>query len=197
MLKLTDKGGPTVEAGSYNARCIQVLEIGTHTNTYGNAQQQVQLVFELPDVLTEEGMPRTRFITYTASLGKKANLRKHLANWRGRDFTDEELKGFTLNKLLGQPAMVTINDKGYISSVTAIPKGTKVAEPVHPLLYLEIFPQEDGSAPAFDQSVFDELNEKLQQRIAESSEFQELVSSGIARPLGAAVNQPTEEAMPF
>lgn len=53
----------------------------------------------------------------------------------------------------------------------------------------------------FEQSVFDELHEKLQQKIASSPEFQELVSKGIAKPIGAAqpAQQPAhaDEDIPF
>jgi hypothetical protein len=37
---------------------------------------------------------------YTASLFEKANLRKHLESWRGRKFTDDELKEFELENLI-------------------------------------------------------------------------------------------------
>jgi hypothetical protein len=54
------------------------------------------------------GKPFTVSKFYTASLGEKANLRADLKNWRGRDFTDEELAGFEAKNILGKPCMLSV-----------------------------------------------------------------------------------------
>jgi hypothetical protein len=50
-------------------------------------------------------------IEFTLSTAKKANLRKFLEDWRGKDYTDEEAAEVELTKLIGQPGRVTIKHK--------------------------------------------------------------------------------------
>jgi hypothetical protein len=73
---------------------------------------------------------------YTASIGEKANLRKDLVNWRGREFTDDELKGFDVKKLLGVPCMLSLtpNDKGKVrvTGIMKLPQGTTCPPQINP-----------------------------------------------------------------
>jgi hypothetical protein len=68
--------------------------------------------------------------TYTASLGDKANLRKDLQSWRGRAFSEAELKAFDVSKLLAVGAMISIvhnhkDGKTYanIGAIGGLPRG--------------------------------------------------------------------------
>ena len=47
-------------------------------------------------------------------MSEKANLRKDLEGWRGKSFTESELEGFDLEKLIGSNCMLNIvyNKKG-------------------------------------------------------------------------------------
>ena len=45
---------------------------------------------------------------YTNSLHEKATLRNHLETWRGKTFSDQELEGFDLEKLIGVPAGLSV-----------------------------------------------------------------------------------------
>ena len=51
---------------------------------------------------------------FTLSLHERANLRRVLISWRGRQFTAEELGGFELANVLGANAMLNVvhNDRG-------------------------------------------------------------------------------------
>jgi hypothetical protein len=51
---------------------------------------------------------------YTLSLSDKANLRKDLESWRGKQFTDAELEGFELKNLVGANCYLNLveTDKG-------------------------------------------------------------------------------------
>src|ERR1700685_4504260 len=87
--------------GTHMARCVRVIDIGTQRGEYQgkvNIRRQCIIAWELPTELMSEGDSAGKpFIVsrfYTASLGKKANLRADLQNWRGREFTEEELSGF-------------------------------------------------------------------------------------------------------
>ena len=88
-----------LEPGVYPARCIWVCDLGTHDNTWkGEVKQrrEVILVWELSDELMEDGRPFTINWQGTNSLSEMSKLYKHLCDWRGKKFTDEELKGFNL-----------------------------------------------------------------------------------------------------
>lgn len=94
---------------THRAVCVGVVELGTQFNaTFNNFSKKCAIIFELPDVRieleTESGtknLPRNISMLHTQSIGKKANLRKVLESWRGRAFTEEELKGFDLLQVLG------------------------------------------------------------------------------------------------
>jgi hypothetical protein len=100
--------------GLQQAVCVFVEDIGTHTGSYqGKPIQSHQIVicWELAEKMTQGeniGKPFMLSKFYTLSLNEKANLRKDLEAWRGRSFTDEELKGFDLEKLIGINCMVNI-----------------------------------------------------------------------------------------
>ena len=55
-----------------------------------------------------DGRPFVVSKTYTASLFEMAALRKDLQSWRGMSFTEEELKGFDITKLLGCTARIEV-----------------------------------------------------------------------------------------
>ena len=102
---------PLLEAGSYRAICYGIVVIGTtYVPAFGKTVTKIIFMWELPDErITVDGEDKPRAIseTYTLSLNEKANLRKMLAGWRGRDFTPEELKGFSLKKILNAPCLVS------------------------------------------------------------------------------------------
>src|SRR4051812_23918889 len=132
----SDTGGgdfkPAPE-GTHVARCIQLVDIGTHHGEYQGeptVRNQIIVRWELPGEMvdTERGAePMIVSKFYTNSLGEKANLRKDLESWRGRQFTKEELMSFDLENILGKPCLVTVvhneKKKAKVTSVTALPKG--------------------------------------------------------------------------
>ena len=68
-----------------------------------------QEVVEVPGELA--GRPYGVNRWFTNSLAETASLRQFLMAWRGRDFTDAELKKFDLEKLIGAPAGLNIIHK--------------------------------------------------------------------------------------
>lgn len=184
----TAKGGnfKQVPAGNYVARCFQLIDLGTQTSEkFGNATHKIRIGWEILDTdadgqpLTIErdgqAFPMTVSAEYTLSLGDKANLRKMLASWRGRDFTPEELKGFDVSKLLGAYCMVNVTQtegregKVYanVSTVTPLPKQLATSKPagVHKLQQLDL----DNP----DMEVFGSLPEFLQTKIQSTPEWAE------------------------
>mgnify|MGYP000991632769 CR=1 FL=1 len=181
-MKWSDQGGTEFEqppVGTHVARCVKMIDIGTQRGEYqGKAtmKRQVIIGFELPNELMQEGEYKGKPFTvsrfYTASLSEKANLRKDLANWRGRDFTEEELRGFEAKNILGKPCMLSLipNDKGKvrITGVMALPKGTQVPEQINPTVYLSLEPGE------FNPEVFEALSDGYKKLIKVSPEWTEL-----------------------
>lgn len=186
-MKWADSGGGDFEqppVGTHVARCVKIIDIGTQKGEYqGKATSKRQCIigWELPnEVMTEgehAGKPFTVSRFYTASLGEKANLRKDLANWRGRDFTEDELKGFDSKNILGKPCMLSLtpNDKGRVrvTGVMALPKGTPVPEQVNKSVYF--------SLDEFNRETFAALSEGYRKLIEASPEYRSL-SNPVPKP---------------
>jgi hypothetical protein len=202
-----DSGGDgnfkKVPPGVYVARCYSLIDMGTQVSDgqYGAKEQhKIRIGFEIfgeddngqPLTIDMDGkeMPLTISKTYTLSLHEKAGLRKDLAAWRGRDFTEEEAKAFDVSKLVNAYCMVNVttsenNGKTYtnIAGITPLPQALKNAKPapVHePVMF-------DLDQPNWE--VFQNFHEKLQEYIKKSPEFAEAISM-------AGSNAPMEDA-PF
>lgn len=197
-----DSGGGSFEqapVGTHAARCHKLIDIGTTEQEFNGEvkkRHQVIIGWELPtELMTSgefEGQPFTVSGFYTLSLHEKANLRGILKNWRGRDFTDAELKGFDLKSILGAPCMlsVTSNEKGRaeVGGVMALPKGMQVPEAMNPPTYF--------SFDAFDQAVFDSFSEKMQALIAKSDEYKALSGKPAAKA-AAPAGEFSDDDIPF
>lgn len=184
-MKWQDSGGGDFEqppVGTHVARCVKVIDIGTQKGEYqGKATSKRQCIvgWELPTELMAEGeyagKPFTVSRFYTASLGEKANLRKDLANWRGRDFTEAELQGFDSKNILDKACLLglTPNDKGKVrvTAVMALPKNTQVPPRVNPIVYF--------SLDEFEQAMFDSLSDGIKKMISASPEYQALKNPGV------------------
>ena len=202
-MKLTDSGGGNYEQppiGTHVARCIKVIDLGTQRGEYqGKAtiKRQIIIGWELPNELMSEGdhagKPFGVSKFYTASLNEKATLRADLANWRGRDFTPQELSGFDPKNVLGKNCMVslTLNDKGKarVTGVMALPKGMEVPAAVNPMVYF--------SLDDFDARVYESLPDGFKKMISASPEYQQIMSRGSgASAMGGGVED-MENDIPF
>lgn len=198
-----DSGGGDFEqppVGTHTARCIKVIDIGTQRGEYqGKATSKRQCIvgWELPLELMSEGeyagKPFMVSKFYTSSLGEKANLRKDLANWRGRDFTEQELQGFDAKNILGKPCMIALtpNDKNKvrITGVMAMPRGSQVPDQINKTVYF--------SLDEFDQSVFDSLSDGIKKLIEVSPEYKELKNPQHRAPAGGGTFEEMDSDIPF
>jgi len=183
-----DAGGGNYKrapAGVFIGRCFSLIDLGTQTTNgqFGEKQQhKIRIAWELFGE-DEEGnsltvdvdgrqMPMTINKSYTVSLHEKASLRKDLAAWRGRDFTDDETKAFDVSKLIGAYCMVNVtisesNGKTYsnVGGLTPIPGALKNAkpDPVHENVTFDL----DNP----DMAVFNSLHDALQDKIKASPEW--------------------------
>lgn len=161
--------------GTAVARCYRILDLGTQEGTWKNKpifRRQVHFTWELPNDLMSEGdhagKPFATSKFYTASLSEKANLRKDLENWRGREFSPEELAGFDPRNVLGKACLLSLtkNEKGKVrvTGVSGLPKGMDVPKQVNPSIYF--------SLDDFSTSEFEALPEFFRELIAKSPEYQ-------------------------
>ena len=185
----SDNGGggnfKRVPQGVFIGRCFSLIDLGTQftDGAYGpKSQHKIRIGWELfgddengePLTIEVDGqqMPLTISKSYTVSLHEKAGLRRDLAAWRGKDFTEEEAKAFDVSKLLGAYCMVNVttsetNGKTYsnVAGLTPLPGALKNAKPA-PVHENVIF---DLDKP--DMKVFSTFHEKLQDAIKKSPEF--------------------------
>jgi hypothetical protein len=188
-LTASDSGGGNfkrVPAGAHIARCFSIIDCGTQTTNgqYGETiARKIRLGWEIfgedennePLTIEYDGqvMPMTISKTYTLSLGEKANLRKDLTAWRGKEFTKEELQGFDIANVLGKHCMLNVtvsenNGKTYsnIAGISPMHKSMAKPEGVHKNLTFDL--------DNFDEEVFNGFHEKLQDYIKQSPEYKQL-----------------------
>lgn len=130
-----------VPAGSYIARCYSIVDLGTQKVTFqGETKEKPQVVlsFEIldDDTKRQDGTPFVISKTFTASLDSKASLRKTLDGWRGRPFTEAELKRFELATIAGAYAQITVSHsqsadgtKNYADLVSISPLHKSIPKP--------------------------------------------------------------------
>jgi len=112
-MPIVASSGPTftpAPSGTHAAVCCDVIDLGTVTVTYANAtkkQHKVWICWQIAED-QDDGKPFLVRKRYTLSLHEKSSLRKDLESWRGRAFTEEELKGFDLEVLISVPALLNI-----------------------------------------------------------------------------------------
>jgi hypothetical protein len=122
--------------GQYRAVCLDVVDLGMVENKqYGKTQHKIALVFH-SEAKMKDGRPFEVWERFTATLDERGRLRPFLQSWRGRAFTEAELAGFDLEKLIGVNAYLQIihnhsNGKTYanVSTIMLPPKGTAKLEP--------------------------------------------------------------------
>lgn len=189
-------------AGMHHAVCYRVIDLGTQqTEWQGKSKQQrkVLISWELPYELMEpytdgEGKehparPFTVHKRYTLSFFDRAQLRQHLESWRGRSFTDAELSGppdgFYMKDLLGvncQLNLVSVEKNGNtytnIEAVVPLTKGMEKKAAHNTMMFLD--------TEQFDEVVFGQLSEGLQDTIRKSPEYAEAMGRG------ASHNQDTQ-----
>jgi hypothetical protein len=165
------------QAGTHVAICTGLVDLGMQENTFDPSKpprNKVAIFWTLPDVLRQDEAPFVLREIYTSTLNKSkqgatSKLRTVLDSWRGKPFTEEELKGFDLRNILGKPCLLNVvhesREKGTfanISNVSAMVKGMPV--PLVPESTV-IFNFDSDNPEPFD---FDSLPEWIQGMIKKS-----------------------------
>lgn len=198
-----------VPPGVHMARCYSLIDLGTQSKEYQGEKKEVREIrigFELfgededgsPLTIEVEGveMPMTITKRYTLSLHKKSSLRRDLAAWRGKDFTDEEARGFDVSKLMGAYCMLNVthtesNGKTYanIGGVSPVPKMLASAKPK------PVHPNETFDIDQPDMELFNSFYEGLQNTIMAAAEWQK--SQAKTPALAGGVAELDDDDVPF
>jgi hypothetical protein len=166
-----DKKFENPPAGTYGAVCIKVIDLGTQPVVWeGDTkyQRKVFIQWELDEQM-EDKRPFVTGRKFTVSMHEKATLRAFLKGWRGRDFTEEEMRGFNPMKLIGAPCMLSLVQAGdyvNVASAAKLPKGMGPLKPTNPTVYF--------SLDDFDEKIYAGLSKKMQEDISNSPEFKGL-----------------------
>jgi len=184
------EGGGNFErcpAGMHLARCYRIIDLGTQKSEYmGQVKylHKIMLGWEIhgtneagKPLKMNDGRPFAIFKNYTLSWSDKANLRLDLQSWRGKPFSQEEMRRFDLKTVLGAWCMLNVidrdgqNGKTYsnINGVTPVPaiiKQNGLPEAVNPN---EIF---NLSEP--DMAMFETFSDNLKAKIKASPEWEKL-----------------------
>jgi hypothetical protein len=179
-------------SGTHVGICYRIIDIGTHHSDYQGqerARNQVIIGFELPNELIEEGKPFTVNAFYTNSLHEKAKMRTALEAWRGRPFTEDEAKKFDLVNLLKKPCMLSVGEKGKVTGIMALPKGTPI-----PKLTNDVFA---FFLDEWDDALWAKVPDGIKELIKKSDEFKARLAGG--PPPAVPVGEPgdPDDRIPF
>ena len=199
-----DKGGEFERCppGMHLARCYRIVDLGTQKKEFKGVAKllhQITVYWEIHSIgddgeplKMKDGRPFGAFQNYTLSWSSKANLRIDLQAWRGKPFTEEEMRRFDLKTVLGAWCMLNLiesvsndgktytNVKG-VTPVPAVMKKSGMPEPVNPN---EIFQLDKP-----DMAMFETFHEKLKGKIMQSPEWQRLQGKTPA-PTSAPIAKP-------
>lgn len=135
IAKSTGEDFVLAPAGAHPAVCCDVVDLGVMKVVYAGkekAQHKIRIVWQL-DEADATGKPFRVQQRYTLSLHEKAALRKDLESWRGKPFTEEEIKdGFDIEKLIGVGCFLNVmhEAKGTtmyanVKAIMRLPKGVQ------------------------------------------------------------------------
>ncbi len=181
MIVAKESSGQSFEPitqGVHMATCIMVIDLGEqYSQQYDKTQRKIMLTFEVHDETVEingEDKPRNISKEYTLSLGEKSNLRKDLESWRGKKFTETELQGFSLDKVLGVSCQLNIlhTDRGNnvyanVASIIPLPKGMAMFPVVGEKVVFDL------DAPEIEETM-KKLPEWIQKKIKDSETYKEM-----------------------
>jgi len=185
----TDDGGGAnfnpAPIGNHAARCVYLVHIGTEKDEFQGQEKhlnRVRITWELPNelaVFNSDAGEQPYLISqdYTLSLGEKANLRAMLQAWRGKPFTDDELKGFDITTIIGVPCLLNVihkkskagKDFAAIAGVTPLPKGMAIPDQITDSIIFGYDP--------FEIEIFNALPEWIRNRIVTTPEYQAAIGN--------------------
>ena len=175
-MKIKDRAKPKVppvEPGVYMAVCIGFVDLGEqYSEKFKSYSNKGMYIWELPGETIEvdgEMKPRQLSKEFAISASNKSNLRKFIESWNGKSYSDEEFLEFDLFDQIGKPCQlnVVLNEtKEYanVDNLMPIPRGFPAPTTDTKLIRWDM--------EIWDDSVFSELPEWIQDKIKKSSQYQ-------------------------
>lgn len=189
-IKTTAAGGDftLAPAGTHNAVCTRLIDLGTDDGGLYGPKRQIMIGWELEE--RDPTFDNARFMVfgyYTLSMNEKANLRKLLTGWRGKDYADDE--DVDIASIVGRPCMLTVvhaqnqqgNTRAKVNAASPLPKGLEALTPEGDTICLNLEPGE------FDSAEFEKLSERLQERLRQTPEWQALTDGPQKNPQPVAM----------
>lgn len=186
-LKIKKKSGasvPPMEAGTYPAVCVGIVDLGEqYSEAFKKYSDKLLIIWEIPSQTIQidgEDKPRWLSKDFSSSLHEKSGLHKMLVSWRGKAFTEAELTEdengfmqFSVLDMLGIGCFLQViveeKDSGSynrITSVIALPAGMEPPQAQNQLIAFDM--------DTWDDEVFRSLPEWIQERIKKSTQYQKL-----------------------
>lgn len=175
---------PPLEAGTYPAICVGIVDLGEqYSESFKKYNDKLLIIWEIPSQTIQidgEDKPRWLSKDFSASLHEKSSLYQMLVSWRGKAFTENELTEdengfmqFSVLDMLGTGCFLQViveeKDSGAynrITSVISLPAGMEAPTTESPLIAFDI--------DAWNDETFDSLPEWIQNRIKKSTQYQKL-----------------------
>lgn len=166
---------PPVEPGVYIAVCIGVIDLGEqYSEKFKSYSNKVKFIWEIPSETVEvdgKQEPRQLSKEFTVSGSKKGHLRAFLSSWNSKTYTDDEFLELDLFDQVGLACQlnVVLNETGEYANVDnlmPLPKGFPVPESTNKHIKWDM--------QQWDDEVFKELPEWIQEQIKKSTEYQKL-----------------------
>lgn len=181
-----EKGGifEACPSGMHLSRCYRIVDLGTQKSEYlGQVKylHKIMLGWEIHTTKDDgtplrmrDGRPFAMFKNYTLSWSEKANLRLDLQSWRGKPFTQEEMRRFDLETILGAWCLLNVierpgkDGKTYVNidTVTPVPQMMKKSGLPEGVNSIEMFNLETPN-----MEMFESFSDKLKEKIMASPEW--------------------------
>jgi len=114
------------DEGTFRAVCVDITPLKERQTKFG-LKEEFRIVFETDAEPREDGSRQCVWSRgFTPFLSEKANLRKFLRQWFGRDLSPAELESFDMEELIDRPAQIVIvhesvDDKTYANIAACTP----------------------------------------------------------------------------
>ena len=111
--KGTDAKFKAHDAGQFVGQCVDVIDLGEKVQDFPGTVPYLAPVCAIVFRTGERNEQTGEYIDiareFTVTMGEKANLRKFLEQWRGRNYTTEQItEGVPLHKLTGNHGLLSV-----------------------------------------------------------------------------------------
>ena len=200
--------------GMHLARCYRIIDLGTQKTEYMGQTKylhKIMIGWEIHGAKDDgsplkmsDGRPFAIFKNYTLSWSEKANLRLDLQSWRGKTFTQEEMRRFDLTNVLGAWCMLNIIERP-AKTGNKIYSNVDGVTPVPALIKQNGLPTAVNKNEMFnlnepDMVLFETFSDNLKAKIQSSPEWQKLqgkAPASTSQPQGGSSFDDTDDDIPF